>query len=119
MTVTVEDEIIADFYFSTETEVDALTTFESIQVPPQLGLGDVYPMTSDRGVVPTVDESREGEQAMSHLNTPHSGGLKTAERTVPSILTLEIVLVESLYDNVLEKSALAQFQAGPARNACW
>ena len=104
----IKDEIVAYFHLSTQTEIEALAAEKSPEVDPELRFGDGDPVAAHTAVIPAVDEASKRETSVCEMESPHRRRLETVERTVPWVLSLEIILV-----HCLQRQGLAEVAACP------
>ena len=96
--VFVEDEIVADFHFGADTQVDALKTLDGVEVLPELGFGedDQLTMSVRFLTAPKVDETAEGAGLVCKCESPYTSELE-AGIGISAFVALEVLLVHKLY----------------------
>ena len=77
--------------------MQVIQTTESIEVKPELRLGDGNPIASDTTVIPAIEKTGERKHAVGGIDTPDTCGLETGKRTIPWVLPLEIIFIECLH----------------------
>ena len=89
----VKDKIIADLQLRAHTQIKALTSFQGVEVEPELRFRHKDPITFYACVIPTIQEPGEGKHPICEMHSPDHGRLETIERFVPRILSFEIILI--------------------------
>ena len=89
-------EVVGNFQFGTQAEVDAIPTMQGVEVEPELRLTHENKIAIHFIVVPKVEIAAESAKSLGESAAPNTCELEAAEGVLV-VLTSEIILIEGLH----------------------
>ena len=89
-------EVVGNFQFGTQAEVDAVPAVQGVEVEPELRLTHENKIAIHFVVVPKVEIAAESAKSLGESTDPHTGELEAAEGVLV-VLASEIIFIEGLH----------------------